>query len=160
MAGLTSKLVSAVEALFSSASTTTAEPITRFILTFAAATLVGVCLGSLLRRRKGAGATGGSAMMKKKRPMPLRKGYPLIGSTVEVLANLPRFLDWLLDCVCDPELGGSDGLGAWLASVVYNGRWKGMALGRGVAYPHHGAHATPNLQGRGASTWRCSRPSW
>lgn len=115
MAALTSKLGSALEALLPSTIMAQQPTSTLFFLVLAAVTL-GACLGHglLLRRssKKDAAAVDGGSKTPR-RPLPLRKGYPVIGSTLEVLANLPRFLDWILDSVRDPALGGPDGLGAW-----------------------------------------------
>ena len=66
-----------------------------------------------LRRRSGKQTTGAGGG-KPTKPMPTLPGLPLLGATSEVLANMPRFLEFLHEKTLDPAFGGSDGLGTLL----------------------------------------------
>lgn len=71
------------------------------------------------QKRRGAAST--STSNKPTKPLPTLPGHPMIGNTLEMLNNLPRFLEWLLECTRKPELGGADGLGTQIGACTRYG---------------------------------------
>ncbi len=64
---------------------------------------------------------GLAAVGRKAKGTPSPPGHgPVLENTVEVLANMPRFLDWLLDL--SRKYGGEDGLGTWSFRVALQPR--------------------------------------
>lgn len=106
------KLAEAMQALLHTitpATTTQGSP-----LLLGVAVGLGCCCLLLLLlpslRRRGS-STNKHTHSGNDKPMPTLPGLPLLGATTEVLANMPRFLDFLLEKTLDPAFGGSDGLG-------------------------------------------------
>lgn len=108
MAALTTKLGGVMQSLLGGTDPAAFNNTPPLLLLLAA----GMCLGGLvfllLPKQQRGGKDGSKGSSK---PLPMPKGHPLIGNTVEVMANQSRFLDWLLDCAKTPELAGADGLG-------------------------------------------------
>jgi hypothetical protein len=120
------RLVEAMEGLFP------LQRDTPFLLAAAAGVAVATAVCLLLHivlMNRGGRKTGTATTTKATKPTPMLPGYPIIGSTVEVLANMPRFLDWMLERTRAPELGGADGLGGWVGghtAAVWLWSWSGV----------------------------------
>ncbi len=87
-----------------------------------------------------------TAAAKATKPVPQPKGHPVIDNTVEVLGNLDRFLDWILDCTRKPELGGEDGLGERV-SKEREGGWAWCCCDRSICVD--GSIGCPGVMGGG-----------